>query len=146
MQQGHAGEGDRRELAEMTEMRATGMTNEMANGRTNGAQGAANKASAASGHEAPLRHAAGPWLRRGYRIEYDDAQLVQLTAPFRALGPRDLFLAAVVGVGMGALGTIVALGYLWLTRHGRSHIVSLLLTPERKVLTHEQWQPMSPAK
>lgn len=132
MEQGHAGDGDRKPLAEM---RATGMANGIHHG-ANGRQGSAIPS--------PLRGAASNWLRRGYRIDYDDEHLVQLVAPFRALSPRDLLLSSLVGVGLGVLGACGTLGYLWLTRHGRRHIVSLVLTPERRVVTHEQWQ--APAK
>lgn len=125
--QGHAGEGDRQQLAEM---RAKGMVN--------------GKVHASA--DSPLRRAAESWLRNGYRLEFDDEQLVQLAAPFRALAPRDLMLAALCGVGLGALSTLAMLGYLWLTRRHRWHVVSLLLTPERQVLTHEQWLPTPAAE
>lgn len=120
--QGHAGEGDRKQLAQM---RANGMANGKAH--TSG--------------ESSLRRAAESWLRNGYRLEFDDEHLVQLAAPFRGLSTRDLLAAALCGVGVGALGTLATLGYLWLTRRHRWHVVSLLLSPERQVLTHEQWLP-----
>jgi hypothetical protein len=119
---GQADEGDRRQLAQM---RATGM----ANGKAD------------SSRETILQSAARSWVRQGYRVEYDDEHLVQLAAPFHGLSPRDLLLASLVGIGMGALGTLAALGLLRRSRRHRWHIVSLVLTPERRVLTHEQWQP-----
>ncbi len=119
---GHAGEGDRQQLAQM---RATGMVNGKAD----------------AGQQTILQRAARPWLRQGYRVEFGDEHLVQLAAPFRGLSPRDLFSATLVGVGLGALGTVAALALLWRSRRHRWHIVSLVLTPERQVLTHEQWQP-----
>ncbi|HEX6820379.1 MAG TPA: hypothetical protein VF120_18520 [Ktedonobacterales bacterium] len=120
--QGHAGEGDRQQLVEM---RATGR----ANGKMH--------ASAAS----PLRRAADVWLRNGYRLEFDDEHLVQVAAPFRALSPRDFLLCAIFGAGLGVLASLTMLGILWQTRRRRWHVVSLLLTPDRQVLTHEQWLP-----
>ncbi len=119
---GQAGEGDRQHLAQM---RATGM----ANGKADASR------------ETMLQHAARAWVRQGYRVEYDDEHLVQLAAPFHGLSPRDLLVAALFGIGLGALGTIAALGLFWRSRKHRWHIVSLVLTPERQVLTHEQWQP-----
>jgi hypothetical protein len=88
----------------------------------------------------PLGPAADAWLRRGYQPRYQDAQLVQLAAP--VLGPtaRELLLALGVGALGGITSALGALAYLHLTRHGRWHVVSLLLTPERRVMTHHQWQ------
>jgi hypothetical protein len=89
-----------------------------------------------------LSRAADTWARRGYELQYADAQLVQLAAPVRGLTSRQLLLALGVGTLAGIAGALGLLTYLHLTRHGRWHVVSLLLTPERRVLTHERWQPI----
>lgn len=119
---GQAGEGDRQHLAQM---RARGMANGTAD----------------ASHETILQRTARVWVRQGYRVEYDDEHLVQLAAPFRGLPPRDLLVSALCGIGLGALATVAALTFLWRGRRHRWHIVSLMLTPERHVLTHQQWQP-----
>ncbi len=88
----------------------------------------------------PLGLAADSWLRRGYRRRYQDDHLVQLAAPVEGPTSRDLLLALGVGA-LGGIGSALGLlAYFHLTRRGRWHVVSLLLTPERRVLTHRQWQ------
>jgi hypothetical protein len=88
----------------------------------------------------PLASAADAWLRRGYQPRYQDDHLVQLAAPVQGPTSRDLLLA----LGVGALGGVASalgwLAYLHVTRRGRWHVVSLLMTPERRVMTHQQWQ------
>jgi hypothetical protein len=101
----------------------------------------------ASGSQAARRHAlaeaAAPWLRRGYELRYQDDQLVQVGS--RVTGPTasDLLLAGGVALAAAVAGALGVLGYLHLTRRGRWHIVSLVLTPDRGVLAHQQWKPVS---
>jgi len=88
----------------------------------------------------PLGPAADTWLRRGYRRRYQDDHLVQLAAPVEGPTSRELLLALSVGALGGVASALGLLAYFHLTRRGRWHVVSLLLTPERRVLTHQQWQ------
>jgi hypothetical protein len=99
----------------------------------NGARGAARLSD-------PLGSAADTWLRRGYQRRYQDNHLVQLAAPVEGPTSRDLLLTFGVGALGGIASALGVLAYFHLTRRGRWHVVSLLLTPERRVMTHQQWQ------
>jgi hypothetical protein len=90
----------------------------------------------------PLAQSADTWLRRGYQLQYHDEHLAQLTAPASALTGHEVALAVGVGALAGVGAALGLFAYLALARRGRHHVVSLLLTPERRIITHRQWQPM----
>lgn len=121
--------------SEGTELDAQELARRQAQARANGAH-PANPASEAT---SPLGRAAERWLRRGYRLQYADAHLVQLGAPVTGPTSRDLALAAGIGAACALLGALGWLAYLHLTRRGRWHEVSLTLTPERRVLSYGRY-------
>jgi hypothetical protein len=86
-----------------------------------------------------LSSAARRWLRRGYRVEYEDGYLIQLARKQRVARPRLLLtLGGACMLGVGGLFALSA--YLWHARHPRRHVVSLALSPQQRVITHVQWE------
>lgn len=92
----------------------------------------------------PLDAAAEAWLRREYAVYYQDDYLVQLVRTGRPAAVRGLLIAAGAAWALGLLGLAAAGGYAWYARRHPWHVVSLVMTPERRVLTHARWSE-SPA-
>jgi hypothetical protein len=105
-------------------------------------RGAEAEGSGAHGKQmgSPLARAAEIWLRRGYQLRYQDEHLVQVASNTSAPTRRDLLLAVGGSALLGICGALGLLAYLALARRGRRHVVSLLLTPERRVIAYRQWQ------
>jgi hypothetical protein len=83
-----------------------------------------------AGAGAALDRAAQSWQRRGYQVWYRDEHLVQLV---RHRLPDGIFIAAVV------LGAVALAGaYLLARRRGVWNVVSLAVSPEGRVIVHQQ--------
>jgi hypothetical protein len=83
-----------------------------------------------------LDAAASGWLRRGYRVRYRDASLVEV---IRQGPPNPTLLAlAAVGVGLTLAALVAAL------RRRRWHLVLLTATPEGRILMRAWWTSRLP--
>lgn len=85
-----------------------------------------------------LSRAALNWVRRGYRVRYSDAYLIQLIRRGR-LGRESVLLLVVALLGFAGAAAALAIA---LARRPW-HVVTLALGPDERVLTHEQ-QSMHP--
>lgn len=89
---------------------------------------------------ATLRAAADVWIRRGYRVRYRDAFLIQLLRRRRP-GLRS---APYVALAFAAVGLAIA-AWIAALRRRPWHIVTLVLGPENRILTHRHTGPRPPA-
>jgi hypothetical protein len=89
---------------------------------------------------AALRAAADAWKRRGYHVRYRDAFLVQLLRR-RGIGLRS---APYVALAFAAVGLAVA-AWIAALRRRPWHIVTLVLGPDNRILTHHHTAPRPPA-
>ncbi|HLZ21254.1 MAG TPA: hypothetical protein VKQ30_03940 [Ktedonobacterales bacterium] len=89
---------------------------------------------------AALQTAAAMWIRRGYQVRYRDAFLIQL---LRRRGPG-LRSAPYVALAFAALALA---GAAWIValRHRPWHIVTLVIGPDKRILTHSHRSPHPPA-
>lgn len=90
--------------------------------------------------DTPLRSVAMTWMRRGYRVGYRDAFLIQL----RRQGRPGWRSASFVALALAAQGVAVVAWFAAL-RCRPWHIVTLVIGPENKILTHHQRAPRLPA-
>lgn len=93
-------------------------------------------------HELPpefLSQAALDWVRRGYRVRYSDAYLIQLMRRGR---PGRQSLPFIVLALLGFVGAAAALAIALSRRPW--HVVTLARGPDERVLTHGQWAPHPP--
>jgi hypothetical protein len=88
---------------------------------------------------AALTSAAERWLRRGYRIEYQDGYLMQVACERRILSGPGLLLAFASACLLGLGGLLALSAYLWQARRHQRHVVSLALTPQGRIITHAHW-------
>jgi hypothetical protein len=86
-----------------------------------------------------LAIAAERWLRRGYRVEYQDGFLIQVARERRVVAGPGLLLAVASACLLGVGGLLALSAYLWRACQPRRHVVSLALTPQRHVITHVHW-------
>lgn len=77
-----------------------------------------------------LEQAVAHWQRRGYRVTYRDANLVQLLR-------RDVPDGVLAGVALAAIGAIAVLVLVRLARR-QWHIVSLTATMDGRLIVHRQ--------
>ena len=89
---------------------------------------------------ATLRAAAATWRRRGYRMRYRDAFLIQLLRRRRP-GLRS---APYVALTVAALGLALA-AWIAALRRRPWHVVTLALGPDGRILTHTHTAPRPPA-
>lgn len=83
-----------------------------------------------------LDAAASAWVRRGYRVRYRDASLVEVIRQ----GPPSPALIALSALGMGlALAALVAA-----LRRRRWHLVLLTANPEGRILMRGWWSARLP--
>lgn len=87
-----------------------------------------------------LRAAAAMWVRRGYRVRYRDAFLIQLLRRRRP-GLRS---APYVALTFAALALAVA-AWIAALRRRPWHVVTLAIGPDSRILTHSQTTPRPPA-
>ena len=121
------------------------MRQEHITGESGVRRGAATAGNGRSAHDpSPLNTAAESWLQRNYAVYYQDDYLVQLVSMGRPPAIRGLLVAAVAACALGALGLAAAGGLALYARRRPWHVVSLVMTPERRVLTHARWSA-SPA-
>lgn len=86
-----------------------------------------------------LSQAALGWVRRGYRVRYSDAYLIQLIRRGR---PRRESLPFIMLALLGFVGAVAALALALARRPW--HVVTLARGPEERALTHEQWSSHQP--
>lgn len=80
-----------------------------------------------------LSRAAVGWVRRGYRVRYSDAYLIQLIR--RGLPGRE----SLPFIALALLGFVGAAAALAIALSRRPwHVVTLAMGPDERVLTHEQ--------
>lgn len=89
---------------------------------------------------ATLRAASATWMRRGYRVRYRDAFLIQLVRRGRP-GPRS---APYIALSLAALALAVA-SWIAALRRRPWQVVTLALGPDDRILTHTQTSPRPPA-
>ncbi|HEX8036420.1 MAG TPA: hypothetical protein VF510_21360 [Ktedonobacterales bacterium] len=80
-----------------------------------------------------LSRAALNWVRRGYRVRYSDAYLIQVIRRGR-LGRESVPLLVLALLGFAGAAVALAIA---LTRRPW-HVVTLAIGPDERVLTHEQ--------
>jgi hypothetical protein len=90
--------------------------------------------------ERDLQTAASGWLRRGYVVRYHDPYLLQLMRRERLGWREGLLLAAAVV----AAGAAVSLG-LRAYRRRLWHVVTVVVRPDGRILTHQIRAPRPPA-
>lgn len=88
----------------------------------------------------PLNRVAARWIAHGYRITYQDDYLIQLIRRER------LTWRAFPYVGMALLGFIGALAIIGIAWRRRPwHVVTLVVGPQQRIITHRQRSPRPPA-
>lgn len=87
-----------------------------------------------------LRAATAAWRRRGYRVRYRDAFLIQL----QRRGRPGLRSAPYITLAFAALA-LAAAAWIAAMRRRPWHIVSLALGPDDRILTHTHTAPRPPA-
>lgn len=80
-----------------------------------------------------LSRAALTWVRRGYRVRYSDAYLIQVIRR-GGLGRESVLLLVLALLGFAGAAAALAIA---LARRPW-HVVTLALGPDERVLTHEQ--------
>lgn len=88
---------------------------------------------------AALESAATIWQRKGYHIRYRDAFLVQLIRRDRPGWRSGPFLALSIATLIAAVAAFVV---AWQRRPW--HVVTLVLGPDRRILTHHHRSPQPP--
>jgi hypothetical protein len=89
----------------------------------------------------PLRQAAETWIQQGYAVVYEDDHLVELAREDKKPGRLIVSLAAIGGIVAGL--SIAGATLLWL-RARPWRIVSLAISPERKVVAHAYRSRLAP--
>lgn len=87
-----------------------------------------------------LERAAAGWTRRGYRVTYRDAYLIQLLRRDRP-GRRSLPFLGLALLALAGAGAALVVGL----RRRPWHVVTLVIGPEQRILTHQQRAPHPPA-
>ena len=86
-----------------------------------------------------LDHAAHWWARRGYTVRYRDAHLVQLIRRGRpGSASAGWLLSALCIAGLAVVLLVLGL------RRRPFHVVSLTITPDKRVITHRIWAQRPP--
>ncbi len=83
-----------------------------------------------------LNDAVAYWQRRGYRVTYRDAYLVQLLR-------RDAPYGVLTVIALAVIAAIAMTSLVRRTRR-RWHIVSLAVTEDGRVVAHHQWAAHPP--
>jgi hypothetical protein len=91
---------------------------------------------------APLRQTAETWIRHGYAVVYEDDHLIELAREDKKPGRLIVGLAAIGGIVAGL--AIVGATVIWL-RARPWRIVSLAISPERKVVAHAYRSRLAPS-
>ena len=86
-----------------------------------------------------LRVAARAWLRRGYTVHYHDTHLIQVV---RRTSPGVRSLPWLIMAALALVAAIAAVA----TAYGRRpwHVVSLVIGPDRRILTHHHFASRPP--
>ena len=89
---------------------------------------------------ARLRAATATWRRRGYRVRYRDAFLIQLLRRRRT----GLHSAPYVALTVAALALAVA-AWIAALRRRPWHVITLTIGPDNRILTHSHVSARPPA-